>query len=50
MVELTCVACGAKENVLDKPTELRAQTCHKCGQPLVLFRQPGSMPHVPAHA
>ena len=50
MVELTCVACGAKEDVLDHPEELRDQTCHMCGQSLVLFRQPGSAPHVPVYA
>ena len=50
MVQLKCVACGATEEMVDQAENVRDQKCPKCGQPLILFRQPGSSVPRAAHA
>ncbi len=49
MVQLNCVACGATEEVTDRAESVRDRKCSKCGQSLVLFRQPGTTLPVAAH-
>ena len=43
MIELTCVACGAKESIPNQKDQKRARTCGRCGQSLIEMRAPGSM-------
>ena len=42
MVQLKCVACGTTEEMKDQAEEVRDQKCPKCGQPFIVFRQPGT--------
>jgi hypothetical protein len=44
MIQLRCVACGSVESIQNQADEKRSRTCHKCGQPLIELRAPGSSP------
>lgn len=46
-VAVTCVSCGAQEEIENTAAELRNRRCQKCGNTMIVKCRPGTSSHMP---